>query len=42
MSRLKGLALQMSLLVFGGADVEVHLCDDQLKTLRVVIPLAQP
>jgi len=31
-------ALQLSLLVFDGADVEIHMCDDQLKTLRVVIP----
>jgi hypothetical protein len=31
-------ALQLSLLVFDGADVEIHMCDDQLKTLPVVIP----
>jgi hypothetical protein len=38
----KALALKMSLFVFDGADVEVHMCDDQLKTLRVVIPLGKP
>jgi hypothetical protein len=35
----KALALQLSLFVFEGETVEVHLCDDRLKTLRVVIPL---
>jgi hypothetical protein len=35
----KAEALLLSLLVFKGADVEVHLCDDQLNTLRVVIPV---
>jgi hypothetical protein len=40
--RFKKLAQDISLKVFDGADVEVHLCDDQLKTRRVVIPLAKP
>ena len=39
--QFKGLALKLRLMVFDGAEVEVHLCDDQLKTVRVVIPFAK-
>jgi hypothetical protein len=35
----KGVALKLSLFVFDGENVEVHMCDEQLKTLRVVVPL---
>lgn len=34
----KELASLLSRHVFGGASVEVHLCDDQFKTLKVVQP----
>jgi hypothetical protein len=39
--KFKAEALLLSLSVFKGADVEIHLCDEQLKTLRVVIPLGK-
>ena len=35
----KIMAADMSAKVFGGAPVDVHLCDEHLKTLRVVVPL---
>lgn len=36
---MKSVAKELSENVFNGDKVEVHLCDDQLETLRVVIPL---
>jgi hypothetical protein len=35
----KGMAKDLSSNVFGGNPVDIHLCDDHLKTLRVVVPL---
>ena len=34
---MKAVAAELSEAVFNGATVDVHLCDDTLKTLRVVI-----
>ena len=35
----KVLALQLSKDVFDGAKVDIHLCDDGLNTIRVIVPL---
>ncbi|MGI9034437.1 MAG: hypothetical protein ACR2GD_00205 [Pyrinomonadaceae bacterium] len=35
---MKTFASELSADVFGNAPVEVHVCDDQLKTLQVVKP----
>lgn len=37
-SLMKSFATEVSADVFGNAPVEVHVCDDQLKTLQVVKP----
>lgn len=40
---MKRLAADVSRGVFAGASVDVHLCDDRLDTVRVVIaPGARP
>jgi hypothetical protein len=36
---MKESAKDLSSNVFGGSPVDIHLCDDHLKTLRVVVPL---
>jgi hypothetical protein len=38
-SLMKTFARDISIEVFGGASVDIHLCDNQLNTLRVVVPL---
>ena len=38
-SMFKIVAAELSANVFKGEPVEVHICDDQLKTIQVVIPL---
>ncbi|GIW82512.1 MAG: hypothetical protein KatS3mg105_4319 [Gemmatales bacterium] len=35
----KAFALELSREVFGGADVDIHFCDEHLRTVRVVVPL---
>ncbi|MFA6448965.1 MAG: hypothetical protein WCX65_05850 [bacterium] len=35
----KGVAKELSTEVFGGSQVDIHLCDENLKTIRVVIAL---
>lgn len=38
MEIMKTFAGQISKDVFGGAPTELHICDDQLKTIRVIKP----
>jgi hypothetical protein len=35
----KQLAVELSEKVFNGERVDVHMCDEQLKTLRVLVPV---
>ncbi len=35
---MRQLGQEISRFVFGGAPVDVHLCDDQMKTIRVIVP----
>ena len=39
MQLFKQFAKELSVNVFEGKQVDVHLCDDHLKTLRVVVAL---
>ncbi len=36
---MKQFAREISQGVFGSAPVDIHLCDDNLQTIRVVVPL---
>jgi len=35
----KAFAEELSTNVFGGSQVDIHLCDEYLKTIRVVVAL---
>jgi len=35
----KSYAWELSQFVFNGVRLEIHLCDDKLKTLKVIIPI---
>lgn len=40
LAAFKVLAAQISADVFNGKQVDIHLCDEYLKTLRVVLPVS--
>jgi len=39
---MEQLGLELSRDVFGDGPVDVHLCDDRMRTLRVVVPRGEP